>query len=164
MPPFLVIFCVLKFILYSHMENEIIQHVEAFTEHSSLQPIESIKYWKEGGILFKYELIFPFKHYWHFHSKDSKGDDVWECQRPPSHVLLQLQTRTQQVSTFGFLHLASGMLDGVAGKRAVVALQNDQLCQYTHSLPSFSSINPRVEEDPYYNKQQKSTPNPGKTF
>lgn len=61
MPVFHVIFCVLKFILYSHMENEIIQHVQTFTEHSSLQSIESIKYWKEN--YFKYQLIVLFQHY-----------------------------------------------------------------------------------------------------
>lgn len=45
------------------MENEIIQHVEAFTEYSSLLPIESIKYWKEGKIILTYQQFFPFKHY-----------------------------------------------------------------------------------------------------
>lgn len=70
MPTFHAVFCVLKFILYSYMKNEIIQHMEALT-----QLIESIKYWKEEKIILMYQLIFLFKHYKNFHSKSTEGDD-----------------------------------------------------------------------------------------
>lgn len=170
MPPFHAIFCVLKFILYSHMENEIIQHVEAFTEYSSLLPIESIKYWKEGKIILKYQLIFSFKHYQCLHSKDSKGDDDSVRDHHPSQVLLHLHMRTPKVSAGGFVHLSlwvsllQRLLECQAG-RQVHPPKLPAPSMYSLSIQFLltKSISGR-QSTPHTKGQTQIYPNPGKTF